>query len=64
MSGFEESPALVEVKEYIDELYALEEQLIDKVDSLPLQGEHINALDEVRCHILIMLYYYVFLRPF
>ncbi|XP_067931574.1 oxysterol-binding protein-related protein 11-like isoform X2 [Watersipora subatra] len=42
----EENSALVEVKEYIQEMYSLEEDLIERVDGLPIQGSHINALDQ------------------
>lgn len=47
LNSIDDNPALVEVKEYVHEMYTLEEQLVDKIDTLPLQGAHINALDKV-----------------
>jgi len=43
----EENSALTEVKDYVNEMYILEEKLADKIDSLPMQGAYINALDQV-----------------
>ena len=47
MSSFEENAALTEVKEYVHEMYTLEEDLVERVEALPLQGSHINCLDKV-----------------
>ena len=55
LNSIDDNPALVEVKEYVHEMYTLEEQLVDKIDTLPLQGDHINALDQVIATLLILL---------
>lgn len=56
LNSIDDNPALVEVKEYIHEMYTLEEQLVDKIDTLPAQGAHINALDQVIYTFIILLY--------
>lgn len=43
----DDNPALLEVKDYVHEMYNLEEQLVEKIDSLPSHGGHLNSLDEV-----------------
>lgn len=48
MNSLDDNPALVEVKDYVQEMFNLEEKLVDKIDSLPSHGSHINSLDEVR----------------